>query len=524
MVGGINVIIDGVFQAGATGATPLGNTVTFTAYNAATGDVSYSYTLLDNEAHEAGDGENILFEEFDVTLTDTDGDTITVTGAIRIVDDVPTANDDTAEIVEGDADNAITFDVDLNDVPGADGTASRNFTSLAGTYGNLTLNPDGTQTYTLNATGVLAINALGDGATLNDNFTYTLTDGDGDSDPATLVITLTGTDDPPLITNLTPSVNGGEAVVDEDDLLDGSDTVKESLTVTGDFTISAPDGVNDLTVGGINVIVDGVFQVGATGLSPLGNQITFTGYNAATGVVSYSYTLLDNEAHANGLGENSLFDDMAVILSDTDNDVDTDTLSIRIVDDVPTANDDAFAILEGDADNAITFDVDLNDVPGADGTASRNFTSLAGTYGNLTLNPDGTQTYTLNATGVLAINALGDGATLNDNFTYTLTDGDGDSDPATLVITLTGTDDPVLITNLTPKASGGDVTVDEDDLGDGSDPAPKDSLTATGDFTISAPDGVNDLTVGGFNVIVDGVFVAWIARHSARKHVDVHQL
>ena len=115
------------------------------------------------------------------------------------------------------------------------------------------------------------------------------------------------------------------------------------------------------------MIVDGVFQVGATGLSPLGNQISFTGYDAATGVVSYSYTLLDNETHANGLGENNLFDDMAVILSDTDNDVDTDTLSISIVDDIPTANDDAFAIIEGDADNAITFDVDLNDVPGADG-------------------------------------------------------------------------------------------------------------------------------------------------------------
>ena len=171
-------------------------------------------------------GENILFEEFDVTLTDTDGDSITVTGSIRIVDDVPTANDDAFAILEGDADNAITFDVDLNDVPGADGTASRNFTSLAGTYGDLTHNPDGTQTYTLNAHGRAGDQRLGDGATLNDNFTYTLTDGDGDSDPATLVITLTGTDDPPLITNLTPSVNGGEAVVDEDDLPDGSDTAR----------------------------------------------------------------------------------------------------------------------------------------------------------------------------------------------------------------------------------------------------------------------------------------------------------
>ena len=116
------------------------------------------------------------------------------------------------------------------------------------------------------------------------------------------------------------------------------------------------------------MIVDGVFQVGATGLSPLGNQITFTGYDAATGVVSYSYTLLDNEAHANGLGENSLFDDMAVILSDTDNDVDTDTLSIQIVDDVPTANDDAFG--QGRENSPVTFDVFANDRSAPTGSIS----------------------------------------------------------------------------------------------------------------------------------------------------------
>ena len=169
-----------------------------------------------------------------------------------------------------------------------------------GTYGNLTLNPDGTQTYTLNPAGQLAIKALPPGATRTDTFTYTLTDGDGDSDPATLVVTLTGTDDPPLISNVTPRAAGGEGVVDEDDLPDGSDTTKELTTITGDFNISAPDGVDDLTVGGINVIVNGVFQAGATGATPLGNTVTFTGYNAATGVISYSYTLLDNEAHDSG--------------------------------------------------------------------------------------------------------------------------------------------------------------------------------------------------------------------------------
>ena len=112
-----------------------------------------------------------------------------------------------------------------------------------------------------------------------------------------------------LITDLTPSVSGGDATVDEDDLPAGSDTAKESLTVGGNFTIFAPDGVNDLTVGSLNVIVDGVFQAGASMVTPLGNTLTITGYNAATGVISYTYTLGAAETHASGAGENSLFEE-----------------------------------------------------------------------------------------------------------------------------------------------------------------------------------------------------------------------
>ncbi|WP_185367449.1 hypothetical protein, partial [Aeromonas caviae] len=67
----------------------------------------------------------------------------------------------------------------------------------------------------------------------------------------------------------------------EDDLLAtrganesaGSDSSKESTTVTGDFTISAPDGVKTLSGGGINIGGDGVvagFPLGGV-TTPLGN-------------------------------------------------------------------------------------------------------------------------------------------------------------------------------------------------------------------------------------------------------------
>ncbi|WP_454009370.1 hypothetical protein [Aeromonas sp. Marseille-Q7275] len=75
---------------------------------------------------------------------------------------------------------------------------------------------------------------------MSEVFTYTLRDeGDGDTDTATLTIAIGNT--PPEISNLTPSVNGGDVVVDEDDLADGS-TAAELPTQAGSFTISSPDG------------------------------------------------------------------------------------------------------------------------------------------------------------------------------------------------------------------------------------------------------------------------------------------
>ncbi|MFM5572995.1 hypothetical protein ACET8Q_20635, partial [Aeromonas veronii] len=156
-------------------------------------------------------------------------------------------------------------------------------------------------------------------------------------------------DDGVTITNLIPQGEGGDAIVYEDDLLAGrgdiesagSDSSKESTTVPGSFTISAPDGVQTLSVGGISLVSGGVVaSLPQSVTTPLGNTLTITGYDAVTGLVSYSYTLNDNEAHANADGNNSLFEDFAVSLVDSDGDSATNTLSVQIVDDVPTAVND----------------------------------------------------------------------------------------------------------------------------------------------------------------------------------------
>ncbi|MCT2581498.1 hypothetical protein N0O89_30385, partial [Mesorhizobium sp. P13.3] len=70
-----------------------------------------------------------------------------------------------------------------------------------------------------------------------------------------------------------------------------------------------------------------------------------------------------------------------------------------------------------------------------------------------TLNADGSYTYVRDA---------GTAGGHDDVFTYTIKDGDGDTSHTTLTISIGNT--PPTITDLTPAANGGDVTVNEDDL------------------------------------------------------------
>ncbi|WP_234926152.1 retention module-containing protein, partial [Aeromonas veronii] len=349
-LGGVLLVSNGQLITGFPQAIPsqLGNQLIVTGINfnvvTGTGSVSYSYTLNDNEAHPTANGNNSLFEDFAVSLIDSDGDSATNTLSVKIVDDVPTAVNDTNGTAS-ESSVTLTGNVITNDVQGADGAAVSAGT-LPGTYGSLVLNANGTYTYTLDPADPQFV-ALPGGATGSEVFTYTLTDADGDVSTATLTLTIRNDDDGVTITNLIAQGEGGDAIVYEDDLLSGrgtgesagSDTSKESTTVPGSFTISAPDGVQTLSVGGINIVVNGVVAgfplSGVT--TPLGNTLTITGYNPATGLVSYSYTLNDNETHPTANGNNSLFEDFAVSLIDSDGDSATNTLSVKIVDDVPTA-------------------------------------------------------------------------------------------------------------------------------------------------------------------------------------------
>ncbi|TIN02585.1 MAG: type I secretion C-terminal target domain-containing protein, partial [Mesorhizobium sp.] len=411
-------------------------------YNATTGagTINYSYTLLDNTS---GNSTNASFA---VVVTDADGDSAPAGNlVINIVDDVPTAHADTDSVAAnqftaevGNVLTAVgtTSPVAGVDVKGADGAAVVGVqagtvnadldstgtlgTAIQGTYGKLTLAADGTYSYVRDA---------GTAGGHDDVFTYTIKDGDGDLSHTTLTISIGNST--PVITDLTPATGGGDVIVNEDDLLAsrgigesaGSDTSKESTTQGGTFTISSPDGIASLSIDGHAFITNGVFTASSF-TTTLGNTLSVTAYNPATGAVSYTYTLLDNEAHPTVQGTNSLFENFTVSLTDQDLQNTTGTLSVAIVDDVPTATNDTWA-------PTITAPAVLtgllgNDVFGADGVATTTpgvITTTNGAHGTVTYNNDGTFTYT--PTGIY----IG-----SDTFTYTIKDGDGDTSTATVTV------------------------------------------------------------------------------------------
>ncbi|WP_434675189.1 retention module-containing protein [Pseudomonas sp. D3-10] len=443
-VGGITVVSGGVaagFPQSIT--TALGNTLTVTGFNAATGVVSYSYTLLDNEAHPNASGANSLGEQFTVVVTDDNGTTATGNLDVNIVDDVPNAVDDSNTGTASESSLTLTGSVLPNDTQGADQVASDPITpgTFTGTYGTLVLNADGSYTYTLNASDT-DFKGLNGGGSGTETFTYTLTDADGDTSTANLVLQVHNNDDPVIITGL--DTDGGELTVQENNLNDGSSPDTSALTQNGTFTVTALDGVQSLSVGGITVVSGGVaagFPQSIT--TALGNTLTVTGFNAATGVVSYSYTLLDNEAHPNASGANSLGEQFTVVVTDDNGTTATGNLDVNIVDDLPTAHADSASVDEG---GTVSGNVLNNDEGGADGPAASGAvigvragsdtstsavgglnTQINGSYGYLTLDANGNAVYHSNPNAVSA-----PGAT--DVFTYTVRDADGDESTTTITI------------------------------------------------------------------------------------------
>jgi len=98
-----------------------------------------------------------------------------------------------------DTANLVVSEVRVGSTEGS-GTAGTLGQALTGTYGQLTLNANGSYSYIANQD---AADALDAGDTATDVFNYTVSDGNGGTDDATITITILGATDEPTSTNTT---------------------------------------------------------------------------------------------------------------------------------------------------------------------------------------------------------------------------------------------------------------------------------------------------------------------------------
>ncbi len=482
-------------------------TLTLTGYNAATGAVSYSYTLLATIDNDSKNGATLT--EFDDSVT------VTVNGlntsasdtlVVRIVDDAPVAVNDAGGTLTEDVAGSLSGNVLNNDVSGADTPkgfvawgADAAVVAELNSYGTLVQNSDGSWSYVLDNSRA-ATQALGSGFSKDFTLHYTMTDADGDQSPATLTITVKGAADSASV--VTASLNGPDATVYEAGLPNGTANDGSHLT-SGSFTVSATDGIASITVGGTSFTLAQMQAFGTTnGVVNTGEgTLTLTGYNAATGAVSYSYTLLatiDNDSK-NGATLTEFDDSIALSVTGISGTSGSDTLVVRIVDDAPVAADDAGGTLTEDVAGSLSGNVLSNDVSGADTPkgfvawgADAAAVAELNSYGTLVQNSDGSWSYVLDNSRA-ATQALGSGFSKDFTLSYTMTDADGDQSPATLTITVKGADDSARV--VTAAATGPDATVYEAGLPSGS--LHNGSHVTSGSFTVSATDGIASITVGG---------------------------
>ena len=361
-------------------------TLTVTSYNPATGEATYTYQLT-SRTTDVNQGESLETNVFTLTTSDGTVSSSPATITIVIADDTPLAANDGPVGVTEDGASSIGGNVLSNDAAGADAPAA--FTAWAAgnaaniaalnTYGSLTLNADGSWSYVLDNSRA-ATQALTAASNLSYDLNYTMQDADGDPSPAKLSITVTGANDGSSV--VTAQATGPDGTVLEHGLTSAPDT---SETTTGSFTVSSTDGILNVVIGGTTYTLAQVQGFNGTQSVNTGEGIlTLTGYSgtATSGTVSYRYTLsatIDNDSKAGATATE--FDDSVVLtVNGLGGTTASDTLVIRIVDDIPTisvtANESSLTVDETVlATNAsASFAGNFTPVFGADGAGAVSYT------------------------------------------------------------------------------------------------------------------------------------------------------
>ncbi|APG59411.1 hypothetical protein LPB144_02855 [Christiangramia salexigens] len=354
----------------------------------------------DYENPEDSDANNTY--QITIRATDSDNNSDDETWVVTITnenDNLPVAVSDEINVNEGQEVSILVSGDDsvLDNDTDADGDILTAIIVSGVSHGTLNLNNDGTFTYTHDGT-----------ENFTDSFTYKANDGDNDSNTVTVNITINPVNDAPVAVEDFISVNEG-AIATE--LVSGDDSVLDNDTDSENNTLTA-------------ILVSGV----SNGSLILNSDGTFTYTHNGSETISDSFTYKANDGNL-------------------DSNIVTVEITIIPVNDAPVAVEDAISVNEGETATVLIGGNDSvldNDTDAENSTLTAILVSNV-SHGTLTLNSDGTFTYTHDGS-----------ETLSDSFTYHANDGELDSNIVTVTIAITPVNDA-------PVANDDPVETDEDE-------------------------------------------------------------
>jgi VCBS repeat-containing protein len=426
---------------GSALATPLGD---FTLRS----DGSYSFVVANNDAVKSL--PNGVTQDITINFTagNSGGNTsssikLTITG----INDAPVATNDsiTAPVVitgpitgnvlgnDSDIDRGTTLSVTAITAQAAQvgaslsGTQSGNATlSAVGTFGSISINSDGSYSYTLDKNDADFI-ALRGGQTATEAFEYSVSDGAGGTAKAVLNIVVTGVNDAPTVSNASGNVTEDAAI---------------NIT-TGTITIADPDTSQSVSIASVN----GTAFVG-----------TSTSFNGTYGNLllnssgTWTYTLDNARTATNALAQNAAAtESFTVTARDAVGTTATGIITVNVTgaNDAPTVSNASGAVTEDATANTTTGTLAVSDIDNGQtaSIASVNgaaftgtFTSFTGTYGTLGLNSSGAWTYTLDNARAATQNLAG-GQQVTETFAVTARDPLAATGTGNIVVTVTGAAD-----------------------------------------------------------------------------------
>ncbi|MCG8057688.1 MAG: VCBS domain-containing protein [Candidatus Thiodiazotropha endolucinida] len=356
-------------------------------------DGAYSFDTTSYQSLGEGETESI---EVPVTVTDDQGATAetTLTIAVTGTNDAPIAE---AEQVAVDEGAFVKGQLEAGDVDLAEGS-TLSFSTSSEVEG-LSLYENGS--YSFDAS---FYQSLGEGETATFEVPVVVTDDHGATAETTLTITITGTNDAPVV--------------------DAQQTAVEE-----------------------GAFVKGQLKAGDVDLAD-GSSLSFSTSSEVEGLTLYedgSYSFDASSYQSLSVGETQSIEVPVTVTDDQGATAET-TLSITVTgtNNVPIAEAQEVSVDEG---GLLTGQLQAGDVDLAEG-ASLSFTTVSEVEG-LTLNEDGS--YSFDAS---SFQSLGAGEVQTIEVPITVTDDQGVPDETTLTITVTGTNDA-------PVAEAEQVTVDE---------------------------------------------------------------